>query len=440
MNRFFRTAYATTLVYLCTSLFAVLITGVQMPFPAFSCLYLGLLLGLLPAAAPKLSGKEPVFACIGAATALLGFLPIVLKNGPWLHYAVHFIGIVCGALFCSILRHRTTHDDFEAKYRFTIVLLLILIGFVYLTLLAGIYENGLVPAKSENVRLAVNGVVPLVIVLLVTGVLLLRGLRAQTGVVDERAFNRRQIRDTLLFAAIVSLLFAVDPFRYLGMAAAFLMKNVIKPAAMFLARMLSALLDLMACTPPEPEHAVPTPTPTPTPEAIPGPMLADTEPEHYMIEGKDLSLTISYIFLAATAAVLLAILAFQIVKLVKRLRKRGKKTGRGYPNETREAIPAADGAYSRQDRPKRRSEDPRERIRYLYAEFLRFLRRSPVRFSETNTCREIETRANNWMAGKSSDLSDLTELYEQARYRQKDAPTDADARRMKTLFGRIKKG
>ena len=44
MNRFFRTAYATTLVYLLLTLVAVLIARVGMPFLAFSCLYFGLLL------------------------------------------------------------------------------------------------------------------------------------------------------------------------------------------------------------------------------------------------------------------------------------------------------------------------------------------------------------------------------------------------------------
>ena len=71
MNRFFRTAYAMTLAYLFATILAVLITGVKVPFAAFSCLYFGLLIALLPAASQKLSGKEPLFGCIGAAVALI---------------------------------------------------------------------------------------------------------------------------------------------------------------------------------------------------------------------------------------------------------------------------------------------------------------------------------------------------------------------------------
>ena len=440
MNRFFRTAYATTLAYLGATMAAVLITGVKVPFPAFSCLYFGLLLALLPAASQKLSGKEPLFACIGAAVALLGFLPIALRHCPLLHYAVHAIGIACAALFCSVLRHRTTHSDFEAKYKFTIVVTLIVIGFVYLALLAGIYDSGLVTASADNVRLAMNGIVPIAIVLLVTGVLLLRGLRAQQGVVDERAFNLRQLRDTLIFAALVTLIFAVDPFQYLKEAAAFLFRDVLRPAASFLARMLAALLQLMSCARPEAEHAPETPVPTADPEALPATQPAETQPEHYMIEGKDLSLTISYIFLAAAAVVLLVILALQIRKLVKRLRARNRNRGRGYPHEKRETLSVRDDPNRRRKQPKKRGGAPRERMRYLYAEFLHYLRRVPIRFGDTNTCREIEARAKSGLLADSSDLSDFSGLYEQARYREEDAPTEADARRMKTLLGRIKKG
>ncbi len=440
MNRFFRTAYAMTLAYLFATILAVLITGVKVPFAAFSCLYFGLLIALLPAASQKLSGKEPLFGCIGAAVALLGFLPIVLRHCPLLHYFVHAIGIACAAVFCSVLRHRTTHDDFEAKYKFTIITVLIMIGFIYLGLLSGIYESGMVTASRENMRLAMNCIVPIAIVLLVTGVLLLRGLRAQDGTIDERTFNLRQLRDTLIFAALVTLIFAVDPFPFLKKAAVFLFKDVLRPAASFLARMLAALLQMMSCARPEAERAPETPAPTADPEAPPVAQLAETQPEHYKIDGKDLSLTISYIFLAAAAVVLLVILALQIKKLVKRLRDRSKNRGRGYPHEKRETISVKNEAHSRGKQPKKRGGTPRERMRYLYAEFLHYLRRVPIRFADTNTCREIEARAKSGLLADSSDLSDFSGLYEQARYREEDVPTEDDERRMKTLLGRIKKG
>jgi hypothetical protein len=289
------------------------------------------------------------------------------------------------------------------------------------------------------VQLAVNTIVPMTITLLVTGVLLLRGLRAQEGVVDEKAFNRRQIRDTLIFAAIVSVLFAVDPFPYLRQGLFAIVNNVIRPAAGALARGFAWLLNLLSCTPVPIEKTQTTPEPTLDPEGPPLVPMAETEPEHYYIdEGPDLTMTLAYIFLALAAAALLAILAVQIVKLVRKLKNRGKKRGRGYPHEEREKLSSEDEPDGGR-KPRKRSEDPRERMRYLYGEFLRHLRRIPVPYERSSTCGEIRDKAQAWMDADPNDVSDFTDLYEQARYREKENPTDADARRMKNLLARMRK-
>ena len=89
MNHFFRTAYSTTLVYLCLTLFGVLSTGLSMPFLAFSCLYFGLLLFLLPDMSQRLTGKGRLFHLTGAMTAMLGFLPIALWRCPMIHWLIH---------------------------------------------------------------------------------------------------------------------------------------------------------------------------------------------------------------------------------------------------------------------------------------------------------------------------------------------------------------
>ena len=440
MNRFFRTAYATTLVYLLLTLVAVLIARVGMPFLAFSCLYFGLLLCLLPGALPGLNGKERLFSCVGAAIAVLGFLPLALWRCPTIHWATYLLGIAAAAAFLSLLRHRTTHADFMAKCRFTVVLLLILIGFVYLALLMGIYQDGQVSERSEILRLATNNVVPYATVLLVSGVLLLRGLRAQEGVVDERAFNRRQLRDTLIFATLVTVVFAIDPFMYLQRAALFLFTDVLRPAARFLVQFLDLLLRLMARKkPPTAEEPLPTPEATQEAGEMPVTELTEREPERYYVDGKDLSLTIAYIFLAAAALILLLILAFQIRKLVRNLQKRNQYHGSGYPNETREALPEKEETY-RRGKPKRGSADPRERMRYLYGEYLRHLKKLLVRFDRTDTCGEIQRHAHRNLLLDSSLLFEFTALYEKARYRLKKTPTEADAHRMKNLLDRIKKG
>ena len=221
MNRFFRTAYSTTLVYLCLTFFVVLFTRIRMPFPAFSCIYFGLLISLLPVVSRRLAGKDRLFYVIGALAAVLGFLPLKLWNCPTAHWVIHLLGIAAAAVFLSVLRYRTTHSDFMAKYSFTAVMLLVLIALVYLSMVTSVYRDGKAAERSEALNLAMNNIVPYAIVLLVTGVLLLRGLRAQEGIVDEHAFNRRQLRDTLIFAVLVTLVFVADPFLYLKKAATF---------------------------------------------------------------------------------------------------------------------------------------------------------------------------------------------------------------------------
>ena len=437
MNRFFRTAYSTTLVYLCLALFGVLITGVKMPFPAFSCLYFGLLLCLLPGVSHRLIGKERLFYVIGALTAVLGFLPVALGHCPMIHWIIHCLGIVAAAVFLSTLRHRTTHGVFLAKYEFTVVLLLILIGFIGLAMLTGVYQDGEAAARSRALSLAINCIVPYAIVLLASGVLLLRGLRAQPGMAGEQAFNRRQLRDTLIFAILVTLVFAVDPFIYLQKAVYFLLNDVLRPSARYLVQFLTVLLRSVSHQEQPAAETLPpeeTADPTPMPVVEPG----ETEPEQYFIEGNDLDLTIAYVLIAVAMLTLLFLLALQIRKLIRNLQARSRNRVSGYPNETYEMLPQKKET-GEEGKPKRRSSDPRERIRYLYGEYLRYLNRLRVRFGRTNTCGEIQHHAENHTVADPATLSGLTTMYEKARYRLKEMPTEADTYIMKDLLDRIKK-
>ena len=438
MNRFFRTAYSTTLVYLCLTLFVVLVSKVRMPFPAFSCLYFGLLICLLPGVTKKLAGKEKLFYAAGALASALGFVPLALWDCPVIHWVLHSAGIIAAAVFLHLLRHRTTHSDFMAKYQFTAVLLLIVFGFVCLALLTGIYTDGEVTARTDALRLAMNNVVPYAIVLLVSGVLLLRGLRAQEGIVDEQAFNRRQLRDTLIFAVLVTIVFAVDPFVYLQKGLFFLLNDVLQPAAGFIGRLLLALLKLLARKKQPPENSQIPPDESPDPDKVPVPEPAETEPEQYDINDNDLSLVIAYIFIGVAALILLVILVRQIRKLILNLRERDLKRRGGYPNETREMLPREEGTR-REEKPRKRSSDPRERMRYMYGEFLRYLRKLKVRFEKTETCSEIQGHAKRRSVADLPVLSGFTDLYEQARYRLSEMPSEADVRSMKSLLDKIRK-
>ncbi len=438
MNRFFRTAYSTTLVYLCLTLFGVLITSVKIPFLAFSCLYFGLLIFLLPGMSQRLIGKERLFYVAGAMTAVLGFLPIALWRCPMIHWLIHLSGIASAAVFLSILRHKTTHRLFLAKFEFTAVSLFILIGLVFLAIRTVIYQSGQASERYAAFRLAMNGIAPYAIVLLASGVLLLRGLRAQPGrAIDEQAFNRRQLRDTLIFAILVTLVFAADPFVYLGKAVSFLINEVLRPSSRFLARLLVSLLKSMSFRN-QPAEDSPSTEEAANLKPVPAAEFAQAQTEQNYIEENDLTPIFDSVCLAVLMLILLVILASQIRKLVRILRKRSRDRWSGYPNETCETLPMKDG-MSREGKPKRRNSNPRERIRYLYGEFLRYLHKSRVQFDDASTCGEIQHSAEKQSVANPSMLSELTALYEEARYRMQEMPTEADARVMKDLLDRIKK-
>ena len=439
MNRFFRTAYALALAYLCLALFGVLITGVQMPFLAFSFLYFGLLVFLLPGMSQKLTGKERLFYGISAVLAMLGFLPIALWRCPMIHWLIHLSGIAAAAAFLWALRHQTAHRIFLAKFKFTVVSLLILIGLVCLAVRTAVYQSGQASERYAALGLALNGIVPYAIVVLASGVLLLRGLRAQPGrAIDEKAFNRRQLRDTLIFALLVTFIFTFDPLGRLGKAVSFLMHEVLRPSFRFLSGLLVSLLKSMSFWN---QPAEDSPSAERAAELRPAPAAeyAEAQTEQTYVEGNDLTPIFDLVCLAAIALILLVILASQIRKLARILRNRSRDRGSGYPDETRETLPIKEGTR-RNGKPKKRNSDPRQRIRYLYGEFLRYLRKRRVAFDETNTCGEIQHAAETQYAADPPTLSDLTALYEEARYRMTEIPAEADAHAMKDLLDRIKEG
>ena len=119
-------------------------------------------------------------------------------------------------------------------------MLVVLIGFGCLFTMTDIYQDGQASARSETLRQAISGTVPYAIILLTSGTLLLRGLRAQLGIAEEQAFNRRQLRDVLIFAVLVTLVFAVDPFVYLKKALSFLLDEVLRPSVRALRQLLAS--------------------------------------------------------------------------------------------------------------------------------------------------------------------------------------------------------
>lgn len=441
MNRFFRTAYTTSFVYLFLALLAALITGVGMPLPAFLCLYLGLLLFILPYAMPRLNGKEALFGLLGVLLALLGFVPILLYRCGIVHYIAYGLGLLAAAIFTNTLKHRTTHDDFSAKFRFSAILILAFIIGLYFLQIIRLTEETALPVETERIKQALDNVVPVAIIMLVSGVLLLRGLRGLQGSADERAFNRRQLRDVLIYSAAVSGVFFAKPLITKGMV--WLVNDVVRPFLRWIAWAFNRFLELIANKHPNFDSPKPEMTPEPDEPLMPLPsqMVTELDPEGYKLDEAaetNLYKTLVYVLLAMIAAALIVILIIEIRKLVKKLRGRGASRGRGYPNEIREALTDEETERT-EEKPRKRSADPRIRIRYYYREFMRHMRRILVYIHPSDTCGEIRERSKPVLHIDGEELAEFSGIYEHARYSSVNTPTEQEAERMKTIFERIKK-
>lgn len=391
MTRFFRTAFAVSLASLILTLISVVATGVHMPFAVFSCLLFGLLLFLLPEAVSKLESKKTLFALLGAGVALLGFLPLLILRCPVFHYVAHGLSILAAAIFLITLRHYTTHNNFKARFVFITVILICLLTYFVVSattmrrLANSPYSKPIL--DPESLKLALNDIVPLAIVLLASGVLCLRGLRAQQGAADETSFQRRQIRDALIFTISVSAVFLVLPL--LKPVWSFFVEKMLAPVArqfaLLLERIVSGAMksnapslygDAIASAKPTqaPSQVAPIATPSPSSGTVFG---NDTPPPAEIRQGTYLYTLIAFLIIA----IVVTIAAIILVKALRRF----KKYERSYPNESREELPETDGP-KKEKKLTKHSADPRRRMRYLYADFLKQLKK--VILQRTRTAKD----------------------------------------------------
>lgn len=372
MTRFFRTTFSVSITGLFLTLITGIATGVHVPFLSFSCVLFGLLIFLLPNVLQKYGDKSRLFALLGAVTALLGFLPILLLRCPTFHYVTHGLFILSGAIFLGLLRHNTTYNNFKAKFGFVTAVTICLLVFV-LVLATTPFKykysaDGTLLLNRENTNVAMNDVIAYAIVSLASGFLCLRGLRGEKGVVSEKSFRRRQLRDALIFAGTVSIVFSAMPlFRIVWQ---FLLNNVLAPFAQLLVRLLEKTGISVMQQPSQILSGSPQPTaapPTLSPEASSGSALP---PEQIVPATLKSSTPLLFALTSLLLLIVLGIAAFILVKALRRL----KQNDTGYPNESREALPETEQP-KKEEKISRRSADPRARIRYLYADFLRRLRR-----------------------------------------------------------------
>ena len=445
MNRFFRTAYATTLVYIIVTLAVVSATGISISALSFAALYIGLFVFLLPNADASLIKRRRLCCVIGAAIALLGFLPIILASDNGLMHCVGYgIGLSAAIVFLVVLRHRTRYSDFEAVFRFSAV---IVFGIIIAAIIASTSIKEIIPLTPENMMHAFSDALLLMIVRLVTGFLLLRGLRAEQSVVDLKSFYRRQFRDALIFVIIVAAVLLLDPFRFLRGKIGLIHVKIIKPFFDFVARTVHKLIssitvnngeEYKAPDPPEEPDAIDV-TPPPTP-AYDGPEAKPIMIDQAELERRSMQTfrTLTIIFMTILVLAIVILIIVELRKLIKKLRNPNENKGIGYPNEVREPL-QDDEKPEKGEKLSRHSPDARERIRRVYADFLRHLRRRHIKYLRTDTCGQIERRASGLIRSQADEIDELTRIYEDARYCSIEEPTMEEAHRSEHLLGEIRR-
>jgi len=429
MNRFLRTAYSAIYAYLWLTLLVVTVTRTDMPFPAFLCLFFGLLTALVPDIFDTGQGIKALWAVLGGLLALLGFLPILISGGSLFHYILYGFAGLAVVSFFFLRRQSTTHRRFMDSFRLTIIIFaisLFIILFLWMPFLTAMTHKRVPDLSWENIMTVLNNLIPVFIMLLAVGVLHLRGLRSENIGIDQKLFRQRQLRDLMIFMTCVTIVYAFNPLRYIVRGLLFLFRNGLIP-------FLKKILSLFAFEWNTDHHRNDEPQPEATYE-YEETMPESTEYQEIPLEPpQGDGLLKSLLFLLILVAVIA--LVFLIIQLLKK-KARAQKTYRGYPVETMEALEEEE-TPQRDPSPKKRSRDPRMKIRYQYLMFLNYVKRIPVSLKKTQTSGEIADFAAETIPEKAGSVNALTEIYDRARYQHNIAPSPADAEEMKKLLEKV---
>ncbi len=435
MNRFLRSAYSVTYVFLYLTIFSVVATESEMPLPAFLCLYSGVLIAHLPSIHEPSADKQALFGVLGIVIALLGFIPLFIYGCNLVHIIMYLVGVVSGVLFYFFGQREFSRDRFRGEFRNTIIIAFIAAFVATLIVIPVLCENDPKKSAADDISMVIKNVVPVVIMLLVTGILLLRGLRSEQGGIDPKVMERRQLRDLGIFAALVTVVYAVNPFKYLASAALFFFNSILRPAVIWLLKIIASIIEWFFKADPrmfeEAAEEMPTAEPYPTQN-----ILESTPAPTHAFELSEIKLrTEDFVYIAIGVAVIIGviILAALLGKLAKR-----RKVNRGYPNETVEDVDAEE-KNGPERKPKKRSSDPRLRIRYQYMEFMKYLKRSSVKLRKSDTSGEIGLKAKDALEADNAEIDSFSDVYGKARYNLKEAPSASDAERMKNTFESIRR-
>lgn len=433
MNRFLRVSFAIGMIYTFLSLFTGSITGVMYPFGCYAMLWLGTLLFLISLIIPKLRRYDLILKIIGVIIAVASFVFIAVNKCPVVFYVVNAALTVSCFVLVLTLKYNTIHRDFAAKFKFTVIAVVLV--FCLVCLLTG--GSGNVFFDAEYTWAAVLNSIPSFIIAIVMGILLLRGLRASVGIVNEVEFNKRQLRDTVVFFS-GCLLITVSGLpslivRFFELFA----ETLINPLILWIDKLIYNIGELLVNRNPpisigddayatQPAANVGDITPAPSPS------LSTSVP---YTPSEDKSNEMIRVLMVIFGVIIAAIIIYIVVGI---LLKRGKRTvSYGYPYEESETI--EDGEEKREKQISRRSRTPRLKIRYYYLEFLRSLKRCGGKLSNSHTCEQVADMAKSLLPEHDREIIEFSDVYRKARYNLNVEPTPVDVKRAKQLFNSINK-
>lgn len=429
MNKFLRISFVTGFIATLLSLLIQSITGCAYPIWCYIAIYTGTLLFMLNRIVPSLEAKRPLLQAGGIVFALLGNL--LLLTYPVSHFICNLLMTCLSFSLVFILKYNTIHRDFASKFKFSLVVFTVI--YIVFALFSG--ETGYNLFNGEFVKQAISNSIPFLVITLAMGVLLLRGLRASSAVVSEKEFNRRQLRDTLIFFGACVLVWGTRLLKGIELLAKFLFADIIIPLLKHISDLLSKVEEALVNHNPVTSTPSPVkPTPYPTTELTPIPELtpsATLTPGQVVDNSENMLETLMYIVLGIAVAFVLFII------LTKLLKQGGRGRDMGYPNETSEDI----GEIEQKPKEKplsRRVREPRLRLRFIYSEFMTYVKRKGGQIMPSDTCSDIESNAKAITYNKQDDVTALSEAYRKARYNLNSEVTAEDVKEAKKHLNSIK--
>lgn len=432
MNRFLRISFIAGMAYTLVSLLVGSITGVMYPFGCYAMIWLGTLIFMLGAIIPKLNRYDILFKISGIIIEAAGFIFIIINKCIPAYYVIHAIMLIGSVLLAVFLKHNTIHRDFAAKFKFSVIALLLL--FCLMGLMTGGSEN--VFFNMDFTVAAMINSIPSFIISIVMGILLLRGLRAAVGIVDETEFNRRQLRDTVMFFGGCVLVIVTGLPGLLVRLTELIAKTLINPMLLWCEKLLYNLVELLANKKPQylpNNQGVVESTPNAV-DITPMPTMGTTQP-NTAAPVEDKSNEMIKILLILFAIIIGAVILYIVIS---KLFKRGKRVvSFGYPYEESETI--EDNGKRREKPISRHSRLPRQKIRYYYYTFLRHIHSKGGELKRSDTCEQVADTADKLAKGHTQELMEFSNFYRKARYSFSEEPTSEDAKQAKRLLDSLNK-